>query len=338
MTPSLKKDRALKKSLKIKNTATTIKIIIFTISLVPTFFILKTICTSKEIIIPIGALGLFLWAAYQIRRLSENWGDFLKALWVWYVTSFFAFLPAKHEDYYNIHSHIQMRWICFLFIFIIMGIIYKKNKITPHFSEGFTFLLSLWLINKYISEVGYGIKSWYIIFIPFIILSIFHWFSLVQIWRKTRFALSLFAIWTLLFFSYENIYHILQEWYIENSQNIMQWSFLFGEYFLLWISSIYILYNTSLLLEFLPDKHDSISSYVKRLHSLNESFIAYFSYEQESRLYCFFWLIYSLVIYSINYHFQLVHSSFAIWFVLLSFPSLISLYEITKNNLLPPKI
>ena len=118
----------------------------------------------------------------------------------------------------------------------------------------------------------------------------------------------------------DNIYRLYSGDQIEATQEFHSALFIFGQYFLLGVSSIYIVQNFYMLLEFLPNRN---SNYKRDYKELKKRHIERYSIEQIKKSHALLCVLFTTLIFYLNYYYNLFPRNFVIWSVFLLFPLII---------------
>ncbi len=131
----------------------------------------------------------------------------------------------------------------------------------------------------------------------------------------------------------DNIYRVHQNEQLENVTNLTDGIYIFLQFFLLGVSSIYIVQNITMLIGFLPVKTNFLNDqYFTDVDRLVEKHIDRYSDKQVSILHSLFCVLYTWSFFTLNYCFQFLPRNLAIWIVLASFPFILWCYESITNN------
>ncbi len=300
--------------------------------LLPSLFILYKIIISNQKLVPISVIALIAGILFEVKNITNSWRKVFGSALISLALSFFSFIPGKGERIYNFESRVTVWPWAFVTIFIIMTIATNRKKVTAQLTEGSTLLLSMavlyWIIDFYSqNSINIFLMILFSIISILILFSSFHAFTKNELTRNNRFALSLWSSIIFLFFAIDNIYRVYQNNSIENS-NFIDGSNIAIQYFLLGISSIYMVQNLNMLVGFLPEKKKFFNEeYYKQIQELKDDHVERFSKTQIRRLYSIFCLLFLSVIFFLNYKFKFFPRHVIIWLVFLIFPILINLYE-----------
>jgi len=297
------------------------------------------ISTTDKILIPVSVFALIAGLFFEARRVTGSWLTFIGTVLLSFILSFFAFLPGEGD--YFLDSHIQMWPYVFCFFFIALSIMFAEDKVIPKLTEGITLIQSISIIYWVIDSAYLGFTHIYLI--PIIILfglyfagwSFYSAFSYDELKRKTRLRLSIWSSIIMLLLGIDNIYSVYQNPAIEGTNSSMFAFYIAAQFFLLGISSIYIVQNYFMLAEFIPSRDRFFNEkYYKDLNKLKKKHIDRYSEEQVSKFDSLLCVLITGTIYSLNYYFHFVPRNFIIWTVFLLFPIIISFFGRKSNQIL----
>jgi hypothetical protein len=295
------------------------------------------IFTADKILIPISVFAIIAGLFFEAERVTRSWGTIIGIAILSFFLSFFVFLPG--EGGYFLNRHIEMWPYAFCLFFIVLSITFAGDKVIPKLTEGITLMQSVAIIYWVIDSAFLGFTHIYLI--PFIILfglyfaglSFYHGFSYDKLKRTTRLRLSIWSSIIMLLLGVENIYSVYQNPAIENTDNLVYALYIAAQFFLLGISSIYIVQNYFMLAEFIPTRERFFNeTYYKELNKLKKKHIDRYSQEQVSKLDSLLCVLITGTIYGLNYYFHFVPRNFIIWIVFVLFPIIINLFERLSNH------
>lgn len=308
-------------------------ILVGAVLLSATIYIGYRIQVSERRLIPISVGAFIAGLFFESRRLSEKWQDILYVILGSFVLSFFAFLPTKGEDFYDFENHIETWPYCFIFLFIIVSIALHKNKVTPRLTEGITLLQSVaviyWAIDHgFIATENLFLKFLVAIGLLLSLFSVFHAFTHMILSPANRLILSIWSSVIMMLFAAENIYRAYQNEEIESAVDMTHGFYIGLQYFLVGVSSIYVVQNLFMLMGFLPGKRSFFNSrYFSELEILKKDHINRYSDRQINVLHALFCVLFAGVIFFLNHHYQLLPRHTAIWAAFVIFPFVLDLYS-----------
>ncbi len=301
-------------------------------------YILYIISTSTNQLISISIIALILGAVIENKRLTPKWSTVLYTVLPSLALSFFCFLPSKHEPSYVLENHIIIWPYLFLIFFVVISYIIHRDKIIPKMSEGKTLVLSIGIIYWVFDHGFYNTNSDFlktIMIIGFVIagFSIINAFVNIQLSKSLRLFLSIWSSIILILLAFDNIYLVYQSGQIENSIMIMDKIAVGLKYFLLGISSVYILQNVVLVVDFLPSRNRFFNKeYFEDVRELKRRPVDRGSDKQcndapSSRI-----LILFSVFLIVNFNLHLLPRPAAISLVCFLLNSMLYFYEYSKNK------
>lgn len=293
-------------------------------------YILFRISISDRKLLSISFIPLFLGIIYENKRLSTDWKIIVLKTFGALIFSFLAFLPGKRERNYDFENHIEIWPFTFLAFFVFISVIIHDKKIIPKLTEGITLIQSIsilyWLYDLNIFD--FDNKFLIILFtIPILIslYSLLHAFTYIPINRNARLYLSIWSSLIMIIFAVEHIFRVFNSPEIEDT-TMLNGLIITIQYFILGVSSMYILQNFFMLAEYLPSKNRFYGKeHMKDIRTMNKTHIERYSDKQVMILDSIFCLIFCLAIYFINYKYQFVPRNTAIWIVFLTFPIILNI-------------
>ncbi|WP_124019302.1 hypothetical protein [Flavobacterium sp. A45] len=269
----------------------------------------------------------------------EKWGTVLSTALFSFLLSFLAFLPGKREHNYDFEKHIEIWPYVFLVFFLMLTIGFNKDKIIPKLTEGITLLQSIAIIYW---VVDFGLIKTHNLFLIilmgvglfFSIFSIFHAFTHTELTPTSRLTLSVWSTIIFVLLATENIIRTFQNEQIENTEDISSGFYIGLQYFLLGVSSVYIVQNYFMILGFLPSKERFFNKqYYKELKELKNDHIKRYSMQQIDILHSLYCIVFTGGIFSLNFYYKVVPKHIAIWIVFVTFPFIVYVYQfLTKRN------
>lgn len=298
-------------------------------------YILFRISISDRKLLSLSFIPLFLGLIYENKRLSTDWKVIaLKAIGA-LILSFFAFLPGKKERNYDFENHIEIWPFTFLAIFVFISVIIHDKKVIPKLTEGVTLIQSISILYWMYDLKIFAFENVFLIIfltIPIVIsiYSLLHAFTYIPLNRNTRLYLSIWSSIIMIIFATEHIFRVFNSPEIEET-TIMNGLLITIQYFILGVSSMYILQNFFMLAEYLPSKNRLYGKeHMKDIRTMNKTHIERYSDKQVMILDSIFCFIFCLTIYFINYKYQFVPRHTAIWIVFLTFPVILNI----KNRII----
>ncbi|CAM3863762.1 hypothetical protein POKO110462_22460 [Pontibacter korlensis] len=303
-----------------------------------TMYIGYRVYSADKILIPLSVLALLSGLLFEYKRLCQSWNKVLLTALGAFIFSFIAFLPSKRERIYSFEHHIEMWPYVFCFIFIIIAIVVYEKKIIPKLTEGITLLQSLavvyWVVDLGIVNAEYMILKVLMAVGLFLSLySIFHAFSYTALSRTNRLTLSIWSSIVMVLFAFDNAWNVYQNDQIETTQTLQHGAYVALQYFLLGISSIYMVQNFLMVTGFLPGRGTFFNKqYFKDIKALKSQHISRYSTEQVNKAHSLLCMLFTFIVFGLNYYLDLLPRNFMIWTVFLLFPITLNLLNIKIRN------
>lgn len=320
------------------------KIIIGLVALVALFslYIAYRIVITKQPLMSLSFLALCLGIAYESHQINKNYLENCFYLGAAYLVSLSSFLPSKHEDYYNFDHHLES-WFYFLILcYLIIFILAQRSKVIAQLTESNALVVSLCFIYWLIEIQLFYVKNSIVVLLPFsavcfALFCLMHAFLKIPLTQNNRFIMSLGTTIIVSILSVTHFFQIFQNVDISLA-NTWQNTFLATfQYFLLGISTIYLVQNLLLLIEFLPSR--STTNYSAELKQAFEQHTQRFSNQQSSYSSALLCLILPICLFSINAIVQFFNPLMMVWLVIFTIQLLTRLFEkytqyLSRNSLL----
>ena len=303
--------------------------------------------TSGAHLIPINVIALMAGVIFESKRITNRW--FIVVI-IGIVSFLFAFGFLKiiansgfHDDHspvFILNTSIQIWPQIFLVLYFIFSLVFYKYRIIPKLTEGITLLQSIaviyWVIDYgFIVSNNLFMQVFLVIGLLFSLFSIFHAFTNTHLSNTHKLILSIWSSIIMMLLALDNLHFINEPNPVENFDNWLQIVYLGLQYFLLGISSIYIIQNFIMLAGFLPRPWAFFSSkYFRKVRELKNDHINRYSDQQVSPFHSLICILFIGTVFFLNYYYQLVHKQFLIWIAFVTFPSIFSIYNhlIGKKN------
>jgi hypothetical protein len=292
---------------------------------IATILIARRAYQADHLLVPIGMFALVAGLAFEYFRLFRNLRSLVNMMLGMYALSFTIFLFGHERNSFNIERTIQLWpfWFCFLFCVVVM--VKDRDRITLQLDEGSTLLKTLAFCYWLWATMEFDIHSVLDAALVAAVLlalayTLLHAFTPLTLSRAHRLLLS---VWSTLVVFVLGLYNVFGVWDMgpaEYSGDTLRSAIILLSYFMLGISSLYMVNNFYLLAEFLPSRGSSWSSYRKDLKELVELHVRRFNAEQVPGRYSLYCILYSVGVYALNAHFGWVPHNTAIWCVIVSFP------------------
>ncbi|RXR18259.1 hypothetical protein EQG63_08290 [Flavobacterium amnicola] len=295
-------------------------------------YIIYRVQISDRKLFTLSFIPLLLGIIYENKRLSTDWKIIALKVLGSLIFSFLVFLPGKRERNYDFENHIEAWPFYFLAVFVLISVIIHDKKVVPKLTEGITLIQSIsiiyWIFDyKFFENIN--LFSSILISVSFLIslYSLIHAFTYITLSRNARLYLSIWSSIIMIIFAVEHIFRVFDSPNIEET-NILNGSIITLQYFLLGVSSMYILQNFFMLAEYLPSKNRFYDKeHLKDIKTMTKTHIERYSDKQVMKLDSLFCLLYSSSLYFINFKYQIIPRQTAIWVIILTFPYIIYLKE-----------
>lgn len=285
---------------------------------------------SDRNLFSINLLALLAGLLFESFRISDNWKTVAGIFILTYLFSLLTFMPGKNEDIYNFDDHIEFWPYAFIFIYSIFFGSTHFDRVLLKITEGITLVFSISFIYWIIDYGFMNSHSWVtitlmIIGILFSLYSIINSLTNIKLSETNRLILSIWTTIIMFTFAIDNIIYVFSYSDIESSEYLTEGMYFGIQYFLLGISSVYIMRNFMLLVRFLPPKN---GNYLEELKENKEDHIKRYSEKQVNIMDSLICIIFTISIYWLNYSLQILPRNTAIWLVILVFPFIIYLINL----------
>ncbi|MCP2025707.1 putative membrane protein YqjE [Flavobacterium sp. HSC-32F16] len=303
--------------------------------------------TSGSHLIPINILALIAGVIFESKRITKRW---IIVVLIGIVSFLFAFgflyviadsgLNKRYNPFDIFNISIRIWPLIFLVLYFIFSLLFYKYRIIPKLTEGITLLQSIaviyWVIDYgFISSTNLLMKTFLVIGLLFSLFSIFHAFTKTHLSNTHKLILSIWSSIIMLLFALDNLHLINQPAPVENTANLLKILYLGLQYFLLGISSIYIIQNFIMLFRFLPRPWKFFNSkYFNSVRKLKDDHINRYSDEQVPAVHSLICILFIGTVFFLNYYYQMVPKQFIIWMAFVTFPFIVIVYNylIGKKN------
>ena len=294
-------------------------------------YILNKTTTSNQNSVLVMLIPVTLGILYENLRLGNNWRFILLKIFGSIILSLVAFHKDKKDFNFVFEDRINAWVYTFIAIFVLVSMIYHKDKTIPKLTEGMSLLHSIsfiyWIIDLGINTSRINIFFYFLI-ISLSIFTIIHSLSYIKLTNKNRLILSVWSSIIMIAFSINTIINVIQSENYKNMDilNIIKNTFL---YFILGISLVYVFKNASMLYSYIPSRN---SNYKSDLKKINSKFIKRFSNTQVKIKDSIFAIMLTSSVFIINYKLRLIPSTILIWIVFITFPIILDLIKKTTAN------
>lgn len=286
--------------------------------------------SSGEGELPVMVLPMVAGVIFENWRLSRNWKAIQVKLVVALLGSLFAFAYGKGEVAYDFERHLTFWPFFFIFLFVMYSVFFHEDRSVVGMGKGVTLLQTSALLYLLIEREWYAMLTgmWAVLLV---VIVIFTAFTLYRVFSKRKFtdqqrlALSLWSSFIMLIFSADLIYRVLIS---TSSEPFLSTNGMLEalHFFLLGVSSIYILRNLQMLTIYLPhDGHFYDGTHRAIIKKLNKLHIARYSKSLLPSVDAVILLLLALLLYSLNYFYAFLPDYTLIWTVFWISPLLISL-------------
>ena len=313
-------------------------LIVFVLFLSGLLYFNNTNLVNGHKLLSLSFLSLIAGLLFESFRISEKWTYVIYIFFGAFLLSFLSFAPGKHEREYIFEEHLSNWPYYFLFTFALISTAFNSNKTTVKLTEGVTLLQSISIIY-WVIDYGFAANgNWFVnsliaTCLIFSAFSIFNALCYVALSERTRLWLSIWSSIIMLLFSIDNINRVYNNPDIETTQFLSDSLFIALQYFLLGVSSMYIVQNAIMLLGFLPGKGTFFNrQYFNDLHELKTNHVDRYSDEQVYIGYSIIFMVLTCCIYGINYFYHFVPTYTAIWIVFVIVPIIGKLLGFRNTN------
>ena len=306
-------------------------------ALILLFLVVKRIFESDKQLIPYSIIPIILGIIFELKRLKSSWKEIGgKLLFTLAISPLIAFLPGKNERNYSFDGHIQFFPFVFILVFLVVSIVYfigknEKEKLVPVISEGIVLLQSISIIYlitslQYFDDIGPFKTLVLIVGLLFVLVSLFYAFT---DYPHNRFSSILLSIWSSVITLIFAVNFIIRAFENEISfDDTLDYNLITTlQYFLLGISSIYMLRNAYLIFGYLPSKGESSSDYKKRRKEISQIHFSRFSNYQVNVWSSVFCVVFIGSIFMANSYINIFSPYTLIWLVFTLFPYIMYYWE-----------
>jgi uncharacterized membrane protein YqjE len=292
---------------------------------------------GKEL--PLGMFALIVGLIYKTNKLNENASVTFGIVCVALLFSFLGLVPSAKEVSYVFSDRLMKIPIYFVFIYGIFSIAFNYEKLFAKIDEGIVFMQSLAIIY-FIWEMK-KIAFSHVILISLSVLaligccySIYHAFSLKEHTSKSRLRLS---IWSMIVYGFFAVIYLIDFVFMhKDASDILTINSLLIiiQYFLLGISTMYIMHNFVMIISFLPGKTTFFNKeYFKDLKQQRKLHINRFVVDQQNISVSIFSLVYAIILFGGNYIYKIVRPELIIWILFFTFPIVYSGYRFLRARI-----
>lgn len=307
------------------------------LALIPLYFMGMDIYSSAGHIVPVYLLVMLCGVMSEYIRTSS-----FRMIFATILIAFFISLLNFLGNYTNGHFSAESlkAWPYFFYAAIIFSMIARHEQgFILKVNEGLVFLQSIaiayWVITA--SQIGFNSTSAIIVIGAVVLLLAFtayQAFSYKVPPYGQRLLLSIFSAMIFLFFGIINASHLINGADIDTSKVAPSLIFITLQYFMLGVSSVYIAKSLIMVLGFIPGKNEPSESYRERVAVLVKMHLDRVDTTQINKRYALITALFTLVVFGLNYFFDLLPPTFVIWCVFVSYPLVAYIYhKITTKRL-----
>ena len=292
------------------------------------------ISSTEHRIFSISFIALLSGVLFESFRIADNWKTVVYIFIGATALSLLSFLPGKRESNYVFENHLETWPYIYLLLFALCSTVWHNEKTIAKLTEGITLIQSIsiiyWLVDYGVTNIdSLFIKVLLIIVLIFSAFSFFNALTFFVLSRTTRFALSIWSSIIMLLFAIDNIYRVYQNEDIETSKYFSQGLYIGIQFFLLGVSSIYIIQNFIMLFGFLPGKQSFFNArYFSEVRALRNDHVERYSDEQAYILHSILCILITGSLYYFNYKYHYLPRHTAIWLGFILFPLLLRVTSI----------
>jgi hypothetical protein len=301
-------------------------------------FIMYKASISGLKLFSVSLIAIFAGMLYESFRILDHWKTVLAVFITAYFISLFAFVPGGENHIYGFEDRIEAWPYWFLAVYSIGFAALYSEKPSAKLTEGITLLQSIALIYWIFDDNLIRYDNWFAIALLTIVLlffafSVLHALTYIRLSETMRIILSTWSSIIMLVLAIDNLISVFNSPEIESTRYLSEGFSIVLQYFFLGVSSLYAVYNFMLLaMLYLPEKGKRYSESFqehKKIHLLryldSQVFIGH----------ALLGIVYSSILYGLNYTFQLLPRNTVIWLVFFTFPILLNLIVAVQGKLYP---
>ncbi|GGF21533.1 hypothetical protein [Flavobacterium limi] len=320
------------------------------------FLILYFICdfnfyeTEDVHLLPLHILALISGIIFESKRITKTWKTAVLISIISFISTFslglylYHISPNSKFDFTQVLNLSILAWpIVFFILYVSFSLIFNERRIVPQLTEGMTLMLSIsmiyWVIdNGLVIFDNIILRTFIIIVILLSLFSFYNAFSKVFLSDSKKLILSIWSSIIMMFFAVDNLCGIFANGNIISTNELIQGTYIAMQYFLLGISSIYMIQNFMMLIGFLPSwKIFFFIKYSDTISELKNEHIDRYSDTQVSKSDSVFCILFVSTIFFFNYCFEIFARQFIIWLSFVTFPFFLMTFNHflkTKNKLI----
>lgn len=301
------------------------------------FLCISYLNSVSESVIISGSLS-FLIAGMFVEglRLSKKWKVVSIIFILAVLFTLFTFWAIQNKSVFNFNLLIDLIPFIFIFYFTFIFAVFYKDKVTAQLSEGVTLLQTLaimyWIIDSDLAQY----QNWWVYSVTTVVFLFSLFVSInalteLHLSETIRIILSMWSSIIMMVFAADHIFYVFNQPVPEASLDITQLLSEGVPYFLLGVSSLYIMQNYLLLIAFIPGKKDKYVTDSERLAASEREFrqskedhLSRYSTYQISFFEAIFCICYTALVFGSNYYYKFLSKQSAIWLVFFTFPLILS--------------
>ncbi|KAF2508748.1 hypothetical protein EYY60_16645 [Flavobacterium zhairuonense] len=310
------------------------------------FVILYVICDSNFYetdgvhLIPLHILALISGIIFESKRITKAWTTAAVIAIISFISTFglglylYHISPNSKFDLTQILNLSILAWpIVFFILYVVFSLLFNKRRIAPQLTEGITLILSIsmiyWVIdNGLVRFDNIILRTFMIIVISLSLFSLYNAFSKAYLSDTKKLILSIWSSIIMFFFAIDNLHGFFYYGSVVSTNELIQGTYIAIQYFLLGVSSIYMIQNFMMLIGFLLSwKIFFYTKYSDAISGLKNEHIDRYSDIQVSKSDSKFCLLFVSTIFFLNYYFEIVPRQFIIWLTFVTFPFLLMAYN-----------
>lgn len=310
------------------------------------FLILYAICDFKFYetdgvhLLPLHILALIAGIIFESKRITKTWKT---AASIGIISFILTFSLGLFLDHISPNSKFDLRlilnlsilaWpIVFFILYVTFSLIFNQRRIVPKLTEGITLMLSIsmiyWVIDTGLVKFDNIIlRTFIIIIISLSLFSLYNAFNKAFLSDTKKLILSIWSSIIMMFFAIDNLSGFLKNGSAVSTNELIQGTYIAIQYFLLGISSIYMIQNFMMLISFLPSwKMFFFIKYSDTISELKNKHIDRYLDTQVSKSDSKFCILFVSTIFFLNYYYEIVPRQFIIWLSFVTFPFLLMTYN-----------
>lgn len=300
------------------------------LALIPLSYLSYHIYTLKVRFIPVYLLVMLagLISEYvQIRPVKVV----LSSIVISFFISLIVFLPGDFNDSAGFSKSVQGWPGIFFGALILTMLIRHQDRFVLKVNECLIMLQSLaiiyWMLDigpviftqGVYMAVAAGVAT-------LVISSLYQAFSYKAVPPLQKLLLSVWSAIVFLYFGVNNASQLISTTDLNPSLSFFPLIFITAQYFMLGISSVYMAKSLTMISGFLKGKKESAKSYEERVRALTLMHISRVEDVQIKRGQSLTLILFSSLLFGVNYFLQLLPPGFVVWLVFITYPLVLFVY------------